>query len=606
MTTDDKGRPLGSRLDRRSVLRGTALGGAGLAAAALLGCGSNARQAAPKAGAPVPSLGSQSTGSEAQWDYTAAAKADGAPFPYGFPEPAGEPQRGGTIVQSNPTLALGPWDVTKSTASSSLIVPNTTGSRLLGFKGGPALNKYKAEIQGDLATSWELSPDGLTYTFKLARNVKYHNVAPLNGRQFTAKDVLFTYQRFATAAASTSNFFVDMESISAPDEYTVQIKLKRPYPDFIIPLATRALPMQASELVERNLLDKNPIGTGSLIFKDIDATGNYNFVANPEFFQGKPFADGLQYKAIVDPAAYTAAFRAGQIDFPVSGAPTKLDADALLRSNPETRIACNPVFNVSNGLAFNLRNPKFADIRVRRAISLALDRPGVIQKALGGYGLPGTDLGWTFVFDKYPQGDEFGKWWRYDPKESAALLAAAGQTGLEFNWIVQAPVSSTYQAYQDALRQNGITGKFQGQPSGSYLNVWSTSPAPKGPTAGPSAYPEAIGITFNAGTPGSNFWYNDRIRSDSPANHFNIDDAQVDQWVTAAKSEIDPRKKRDLLKNVWDRVQDNVWRVEGVGGFSFEVQGPRLRWVRFQGPYLAFYGQQDWGSQFAKTWLVQK
>ena len=605
MTTDDR-QTITARVGRRSVLRGAALGGAGLAAAALFGCGSNSQQAVPKAGAPAPSVGSQSVGSEVAWDYVAAAKADGAPFPYNFPEPPGEPQRGGIIIQNNPTLALGPWDVTKSTASSSLIVPNTTGSRLLGFKGGPALNKYKAEIQGDLATSWELSPDGLTYTFKLAKNVKYHNVAPLDGRQFTAKDVVFTYQRFAGAAAATSNFFVDMERVTAVDDYTVQIKLKQPYPDFIIPLATRALPMQASELVDKNLLDKNPIGTGSLIFKDIDATGNYNFVANPEFFQGKPYADGLQYKAIVDQAAYTAAFRAGQIDYPHGGATAKVDADILLKSNPDIRISNNPVFNVSSGFAFNLENPKFKDIRVRRAISMALDRPGIIQKVFGGYGLPGTDLGWTFAFDKYPQGDEFGKWWKYDPKESAALLTAAGQTGLEFEYIVQSPISALPQAYQDSLKQSGINAKFNGQPSGPYLNTWSTSPQPKGKHSGASLYKDSILITFNGGTPGSNFWYNDRIRSDSPANHFNIDDAQVDEWVTKAKAELDPKKKRELLRNTWDRVQDNVWRSEGVGGFSFDVQGPRLRWVRFQGPYLAFYGQQDWGSQFAKAWLAQK
>ena len=173
---------LGTPIGRRTALRGAAFAGGGLAAAALFGCGSNT----PQKVAPVGTTdGAATKAAPGAWDYEAAAKFDGAPFPYDFPEPAGEPQRGGTIIHNSTTLGQQVWDPTKSTAGSTLIPVNTVTSRLMVYKGGPGFNKYNVELQPELVTSWENSPDGLTYTFKLAKNVKWHNVAPVNGRPFT-------------------------------------------------------------------------------------------------------------------------------------------------------------------------------------------------------------------------------------------------------------------------------------------------------------------------------------------------------------------------------------------------------------------------------------
>ena len=596
---------LGTPIGRRTALRGAAFAGGGLAAAALFGCGTST----PQKVAPVgTSAGAATKAEPGAWDYEVAAKFDGAPFPYDFPEPAGEPQRGGIIVQNSTTLGQSTWDPGKSTAGSTLIPQNTVASRLLGYRGGPGFNKYTVELQPEMATSWEVSPDGMTFTFKLAKNVKWHNIAPVNGRPFTASDVVKIFEYYRTPGAATSNYLADADKITAVDDSTLQIKLKEPFGEFPIAFGARVLPLIPIELVDQNLLAFNGklIGTGSLIFDNIDPGKRWHFKANPDYFRGKPYADGLDYYLNTnDPAVALPAFRVGQID---AGAAitTKADADVLLKSNPETRINSSPIVFGTSGYAFNLQNPKFADIRVRRAIALAYDRKGYTQKVSNGYGKATSEMGWPFAFDKHPDESQFGKYWRLDREESAKLLAAAGQTGLTFECIVAAPTSVAMLSLQDDLKAANIKVNLRAIPNTDHLALWSTSPQPKGPGAGPSKYAEAISTSYNGQTATANFWYNSRIRSDSPNNHFNLDDPQIDKLAAQQKAELNPQKRREIVRQIWDYVMDQQFHTEAGSNFPMEVYGPRLRWIRWRGPYLAFYEAQDWGAFFHKAWLAQK
>ena len=113
-------------------------------------------------------------------------------------------------------------------------------------------------------------------------------------------------------------------------------------------------------------------------------------------------------------------------------------------------------------------------------------------------------------------------------------------------------------------------------------------------------------MLFRSQTATANFWYNSRIRSDSPNNHFNLNDPQIDTWAKQQKAELNPQKRREILKQIWDYVMDQQFHPEAAGTFPLEVYGPRLRWVRWRGPYLAFYADQDHGAYFHKIWLNQK
>ena len=138
-------------------------------------------------------------------------------------------------------------------------------------------------------------------------------------------------------------------------------------------------------------------------------------------------SDGLDYYLNTgDPAVALPALRAGQLDFGAAIS-TKADADALLKSNPDIRVNVSPIVFSSGGMSFNLTNPKFKDERVRRAISMAVDRPAFIQKAFGGYGRSVAELGWPFVFDHIPSDAELGQYFVKNVPEAQKLLQAAGQ-----------------------------------------------------------------------------------------------------------------------------------------------------------------------------------
>ncbi len=593
---------------RRTALRSAALGAGGLAAAALLGCGGSARPpaapAAQGAGAskPVPLAGT--------WDYEAAAKFDGAPFPYDYPDPPGEPQRGGTYVLNMTTLGstVATWDPRISTAGSTLTPQNTVTSRLLVYKMGPGVNKYTVELAPEMAQSWEQSPDGLTYVFKLARNAKFHNKPPLNGRPFTAKDVVNTFKVYADKSALTSNYLAETDSITAVDDYTLQIKMKEPFPEFIIPLAARVLPLIPVELFDNKdyPVGKTLIGTGSLLFENISAGGRWHFKANADYFQGRPYADGLDYYLNTgDPAVAVPAMRVGQIDMGAAIS-TKADADVLLRSNPDIRVNVSPSIFSSGGMSFNMTNPKFQDARVRRALSLSVDRSGYIQKVFGGFGKSSSEFGWPFVYDRHPTDAEYGAYYRRDIAEATRLLQAAGQANMEFEMICNTPVSAGVQSIQDDMRAAGVKVTLRARPTTEYFQLWATQPPIKGPNAGPSKWPDAFQTSYNGQTATANFWFNHRIRSDSLANHFTLADTQIDQWAAQQKAELNPQRRRDILRKMWDHMAENVYRVEIPAGFPYEVYGPRVRGQHWRGPYLAFYDAQDQGAYFHKTWLAQK
>ena len=115
------------------------------------------------------------------------------------------------------------------------------------------------ELQPELAQSWESSPDGLTHTFHLVPGVTWHNVSPVNGRPFVADDVVYAYQRYTTSISAS--YLTNMASVTAPDAATVRIQLKRPAPDFLVPLGGRFLVIFPREVADSGSMDKVSIGT---------------------------------------------------------------------------------------------------------------------------------------------------------------------------------------------------------------------------------------------------------------------------------------------------------------------------------------------------------
>ncbi|MCY4456186.1 MAG: hypothetical protein OXC56_07735, partial [Chloroflexi bacterium] len=203
---------------RRTLLRGGVLGGVGLAAAALIGCGGDddddddtastttttttTTTTAQATATAAPSVNvTDTTADDDDEDGGATETAEtetlgelvqdpALPYPYNFPEPNKTPQSGG-VMKVAATWNFQSLDPIDSAAGGTVTVPNMVYNRLIGFKRGPGADVFQPQIEPALAAPCERSPDGLTFTFQIQDNVTWQNVAPLNGRQFTAEDARY-------------------------------------------------------------------------------------------------------------------------------------------------------------------------------------------------------------------------------------------------------------------------------------------------------------------------------------------------------------------------------------------------------------------------------
>jgi peptide/nickel transport system substrate-binding protein len=275
------------------------------------------------------------------------------------------------------------------------------------------------KVQPLLAKSWQVSPDGLTYTFNLQSGVKFHD-----GSAFDSADVKFAFDRARDPKSTNAQkqIFAPIDSIETPDAQTVVIKLKQPSGNFLYYLAWGDAVIVAPETAENN--KTNPVGTGPFKFKSRTAGDRIELVKNADYWQkDKIKLDSVTFRFISDPQAQVAAVRAGEVDaFPNIGAPelfAELKKDARF-----TAVAGNTEGEIVAGL--NTTKKPFDDVRVRRALMHAIDRKALVEGAYSGFGQP---IG-THFSPNHPAFTDQTKTVAYDPAKAKALLKEAGQEKL--------------------------------------------------------------------------------------------------------------------------------------------------------------------------------
>jgi peptide/nickel transport system substrate-binding protein len=283
-------------------------------------------------------------------------------------------------------------------------------------------------IIGELAESWEFSRDCLDLTFRLRRNVRWHD-----GRPFTADDVVFTYETMInpkTPTAYREDFRV-VDTVEAVDAHTLRVRYKRPHAKalqswgiWILPRHVLETYVEEGRLREAPQNRSNPIGTGPYRFSEWKPGEKVVLVANQDYFEGRPYLSRIVYRIIPSQATIFLELKAKGID---SAGPAGLTALQFKRQAefPAFRKAYNKFQyqdNVYTYLGFNLGDPRFADRRVRQAFAHAINkrelidgvRLGLGREATGPY-KPGT---WAYNPNvrAYP----------YDMDKARELLAAAG------------------------------------------------------------------------------------------------------------------------------------------------------------------------------------
>ncbi len=265
-----------------------------------------------------------------------------------------------------------------------------------------------------LAAGWSVSPDGLTYRFRLRPSVRFQDGAPMD-----AAAVSFSLDR-ARAAASTNSQktrFQAIDSVQTPDPLTVVVRLKRRSATFLEVLGWGDAAILSPRSAAHDATA--PVGTGPFRFVGWRRGEAVTLERNPAYWGAGAHVQRLVFRFLADPTAAEAALKAGDVDaYPAFPAP---EAIAALAGDPRFTVR----IGTSEGetlMAINERQGPLADVRVRRALSYAIDRRAIIEGALFGYGhpigshYPPQDPGYVDLTGVYP----------HDPARARALLAQAG------------------------------------------------------------------------------------------------------------------------------------------------------------------------------------
>ena len=278
------------------------------------------------------------------------------------------------------------------------------------------LTKFQGDgsIVPGLAESWEISDDGLVYTFHLHSGVKFHDGTTMDG-----EDVKFSLDR-ARAEDSTNAqkaLFAAISDVTVVDPLTVKVTLKEPNGLFLFNMAWGDAVIVAPESIEN--IKSNPVGTGAFKFVNWTQGDKIELARNPDYWGPAPALENATFKFISDPTAAFAAVMAEDVDV-FSGFPA-----------PENlpQFEADPRFQVLVGstegetiLAMNNKRPPFDNVKVREAVAHAIDRQAIIDGAMYGYGTP---IGTHFAPHNLDYVD-LTALSNYDPEKSKALLAEAG------------------------------------------------------------------------------------------------------------------------------------------------------------------------------------
>ncbi|MCB0340947.1 MAG: ABC transporter substrate-binding protein [Pseudobdellovibrionaceae bacterium] len=327
----------------------------------------------------------------------------------------------------------------------------TVYNRLVDFKRGTT------EVIPSLAESWTVSQDGLTYTFDLRKDVKFHSIENYTPqRNFNAEDVIFTIDRMRQKShpyhqvnGGVYEYFSAMEmdkiikDIKKIGDYRVQFVLSRPEAPFLANLAMDFASILSAEygtfLLKKGRaedLDTTPVGTGPFVFQRYVKDSMIRYKAHPDYFLGKAKIDKLVFSITPDPTVRYQKLKRGECHFAAEPSPTDV---AAMESDPNIKVLHQPGLNVAY-LAINTEKPPFNDVRVRRALYHALNRKAYIDAIYLGHGevaknpMPPTMWGYN----------ENTKGYDYNPDQAKSLLKQAGLAkGFEVElWTL--PVSRPY------------------------------------------------------------------------------------------------------------------------------------------------------------------
>lgn len=417
-----------------------------------------------------------------------------------------------TSISSEPD-SLDPWQ--SAATDTEAIFHNV-------FEGLFVYNE-KGELEPGLAESYDVSEDGLTYTFHLRDNVTFHNGEPM-----TSADVLYTYENLAgmNGEKAASSKFDSVESINAVDDYTFEIKLTEPSASFLASNIVAVLPEGYTEQ------SQHPIGTGPYKFKEYIPGQKVVLELNEDYYEEsrKGTIQTVEVYIMTDASSVVTALRSGQLDF----ASVSVDNANVLAEDFDIY---NSAQNMVQIFALNNSIEPLNDVRVRQAINYAIDKDAVIEGVFDGYA---TKLYSNFspVMAVY-YNDQLEDTYPTDIEKAKELLKEAGyENGFDLTITVPANYTShvdTALIFADQLAQVGINVQVETIEWATWLeDVYSNAQYES----------TIIGLTGKL-DPDSVLG---RFETTYSKNFFKFSDARYDELIQAARVELDETKRADMYK----------------------------------------------------------
>ncbi|WP_157017911.1 ABC transporter substrate-binding protein [Mesorhizobium xinjiangense] len=424
------------------------------------------------------------------------------------------------------------------------------------------LLRYDEKLQPmpQLAKSWEVSDDGLTYTFHLHDNVKWHD-----GEPFTSADVVFSADVFLREThARLRTSLEHVESITAPDDTTVVFKLKQPFGPFLGIFEAGTMPIIPKHIYEgtdynNNPANNTPIGTGPFKFTEWVKGSHILLTRNEDYYEeGKPYLDEIYWHVIPDAASRAVAYETGVVDILPGGSIENFDVQRV--ADMENTCITDKgweYFGPHSWMWLNNREGPTADARFRQAVMYAMDRDFARDALWNGLGKVATgpvSSSTRFYSDEVTQYD-------YDPEKAKALLDEMGYDG-ETVRLLPLPYGETWQRWAEAVKQNL-------EEVGVNVEIVSTDVAGWNQKLAEWDYDMAFTYLYQYGDPAlgvARSYISTNIAKGSQWNNVEgYENADVDALFDKAAVAVTDEERQELYTQVQQKLVDDVpvaWLLE--------------------------------------------
>jgi peptide/nickel transport system substrate-binding protein len=398
------------------------------------------------------------------------------------------------------------------------------------YEGLTAIDK-DLRVAPSLAQSWQVSPDGKTYTFKLVDGATFHD-----GSKLEAADVVASFNRVLSKdiASPLASRLSALDKASAPDASTVVLTLKEPSAPLLASLASIAIVPRAFE-ANKDSLQRSPVGSGPFKFKEWQPNGFIELSKHAGYWnKAQPKVDGVKFNIVPESATRQVGISSGQYDMLPN-----IDAATALQLKGKAGVKLSETLELAYTLVgMNASKPPFDNAKVREALNYALDRTEIVQAALFGAGVPGGPLSpalkdWTMDVKDFPCFASSADRARTLLKEAAVATPVA----VTLLVLPRQDIKDIAQVVQAQLNKAGFKAELKIPELGAFVQDWRNSNF------------EAF-VSTNAGSvdPDDNFYRT--FRTGGSTNVFKYTNPELDKLLDAARANLDAASRKASYASV--------------------------------------------------------